>query len=222
MKPNTSGDLPLKRGKDYAQVTTSRELWRSSKETGDFHESNLEVIMAWDHYEIGGLELVSGDTMFDELRGAVRRIRREYLERFGRNPYLGELLYTLCRIVENATPSVVEDPTPPLIENILSSLTVPTPSDLIDPGNYEAGFNDYGEVEIGPGVGALGTTRSGAPVLRLRIDDHRPQEVVCRYTLLSLEVSDTTARCLIRYCALSGLLRYDTLDPKLVVRFEKQ
>ncbi|MBL8798811.1 MAG: hypothetical protein JNM56_33265 [Planctomycetia bacterium] len=86
----------------------------------------------------------------------------------------------------------------------------------------EAGFNDHGEVEIGPRVTASAATRPGAPVLRLRIEDRRPQEVVCRYTLLACDVSDPVARCLIRYCALQGLLRYDILDPKLVVRYEKQ
>jgi hypothetical protein len=69
--------------------------------------------MAWDIYHVGGLELTSGDIMFDHLRDAVKRIRRHYLERFGRNPYFGELLYTLWRIAEDISPRIVEDPTLP-------------------------------------------------------------------------------------------------------------
>jgi hypothetical protein len=176
--------------------------------------------MAWDPIEIGELKLITGDTMFDELNGAVERIRRRYLDRFGRNPYLGELLYTLRTIAECASPSVVEDPTLPHINNILSSLTVPTRSDQIDPGDYVAGLDEDGEVLISSTT-ASGSTRTNAPVLRVQVEDNRPQEVVCRYTLLSPDLSDLAVQCLVRMCALNDLLSYDILDPRLVVRFEK-
>lgn len=183
----------------------------------------MEVIMAWDDYEVGDLELISGDITFDELHGAVQRIRKHYLQRFGRNPYLGELLYTLCRIaVDYAPPSVVEDLTLPPIENVLSSLTVPTHSDQFDPGHYEASIDEDDEVWISPTTESAGSIRLGDPVLRLQVEDNRPQEVVCRYTPLSPDISDAAAHCLIRLCALSDLLDYDLLDPGLVVRFEKQ
>lgn len=178
--------------------------------------------MAWDDYEVGDLELISGDIMFDELHGAVKRIRRHYLERFGRNPYLGELLYTLCRIAEYDSPSVVEDLTLPSIENVLSSLTVPTHSDQFDPGHYKACIDEDDEVWISPTTGSGASTCLGDPVLRLKVEDNRPLEVVCRYTPLSPDISDVAARCLIRLCALDDLLDYDLLDPGLAVRFEKQ
>jgi hypothetical protein len=177
--------------------------------------------MAWDDYQVGGLELISGDIPFDELHGAVKRIRRHYMERFARNPYLGELLYTLCRIAENTSPSVVEDLTLPLIETLLSPLKVPTHSDQFDPGHYEASFDDDGEVWIWPEAASSGVNRL-PDVLRVQVEDNRPQEVVCRYTSLSPDISDAAARCLIRDCALRRLLRYNLLEPGLVVRFEKQ
>lgn len=184
-----------------------------------------EVIMAWDDYEEGDLELISGDITFDELHGAVKRIRRHYLERFGRNPYLGELLYTLCRIAEfdsPKVPKVVEDTMLPPVKDVLSCLTVPTHSDQCDPGNYEAVMDDEEVVWIAPRTESGGSTNLGDRILRLEIEDNRPQEVVCRYSLLSSDISDAQARCLIRSCALNVFLNYDILDPGLVVRFEKR
>lgn len=177
--------------------------------------------MAWDNYEVGGLELISGDILFDELGGAIKRIRRHYLERFGRNPYFGELLYTLRRIAELPSRRVIEDLALPAMEALLSSLDAPTHHDQFDPGHYVGGFNDYGELLIWPESAPSGQTGFPDPVLRVEVEDYRPEEVICRYTPLSPDISDAAARCLIRLCALRNLLRYDILDPKLVVQFEK-
>jgi len=184
-------------------------------------KSVMEVIMAWDRYTVGDLQLISGDTMFDELNGAVKRIRKQYLERFGRSPYLGELLYTLCRIADDYTPSRVEDVTLPPIKEILSPLTSPIQSDQIDPGIYEAGLDEDGVVWIEL-TATSGSTCPNTPVLRVQVEDKRPQEVLCRYTILSSGISDAAARCLIRLCALNDLLRYNILAPELSVRFEKE
>jgi hypothetical protein len=172
--------------------------------------------MAWDDYTVGNLELISGDIPFDALCGAVQRIRKSYLERFGRSPYLGELLYTLCRAVDTS-PILVEDVTLTPIERVLSSLAVPTRADQIDPGAYEAGISEAGEVLITPR-----TTATGRPVVRVRVEDARQTEVVCRYAVLSPEISDAAARCLIRLRALHDLLDFDIVDPGLRVRFMKE
>jgi hypothetical protein len=166
--------------------------------------------MAWDDYDVGDLKLISGDIMFCELHDAVKRIRKQYLDRFGRNPYLGELLYTLCRI---ASPGVVEDLKLPPIKSVLSALSAPTSSDQIDPGKYQAGFAEDGEVLI--------FAEPGPDLVRVQIEDNRPEEVVCHYTVFSPDISDAAARCLIRYCALRRLLKYDLMDPELAVRFHR-
>ena len=175
--------------------------------------------MAWDDYKVGDLKLISGDLVFDTMRDAVRRIRRHYLERFGRNPYLSELLYTLYRIANSRSPHIVEDARFPPVAELLSSLTSPTASEQIDPGKYEAGWDESGELLIWPKTKGAG---SDAPVLRLQVEDNRPEEVVCRYTLLAPGLSDAAACCLIRWCALIRLLKYDLVDLELVARFEKQ
>jgi hypothetical protein len=177
--------------------------------------------MAWDNYKVGDLKLISGDLVFDHLRDAVRRIREHYLERFGRNPYLSELVYTLFRIANSKSLRVVEDSTFPRVADLLSSLISPTSSDQIDPGKYEAGWNESAELLIWPITKGSGAS-SDAPVLRMEVEDNRPEEVVCRYTLIGSGISDAAAACLIRWCALMRLLKYDLLDPELVVRFEKQ
>jgi hypothetical protein len=100
-------------------------------------------------------------------------------------------------------------------------LTEPTHSDQIDPGKYVASFDDSGEITVWEKEPAS-STPSDTPILRLQVEDNRPEEVVCRYTLLRPDLSDAAARCLIRLCVLRNLLRYDILDPKMLLRIEKQ
>jgi hypothetical protein len=171
--------------------------------------------MAWDDHEVGNLELIDGDIVYDVLHGALKHIRKSYLERFGRAPYLAEVLYALCRIAGYASPGVVEDSAIPPLHAILASFSVPRHADQIDPGNYVGGFNDAGEVVILP-EGGLGNS-----VVRVQIEDDGSQGVICRYSILSPEISDSGARCLIRTCALEQLLNYDILGPGFSVRFER-
>jgi hypothetical protein len=171
--------------------------------------------MAWDPHDVGPLYLLSGDAPFDTLAGAVQKLRREYLERFGRNPYLAELVYTLCRLAECSS-GLVEDASLPPVESVLSRFASPTPADYIDPGDYEAGIDaEDGDICIGRG-------RSGATVVRAAIDRTSAHEVCCRYSILTPDVSDAAARCLIRYCAMHWLLGIDILNRELVVRFERR
>jgi len=58
-------------------------------------------------------------------------------------------------------------------------------------------------------------------VVRVQIEEDGSQGVICRYSILSPEISDSGARCLIRMCALEQLLNYDILGPGFSVRFER-
>ena len=49
--------------------------------------------MAWEEFEYGEVRGISGDLPLDKMTDAVRRINREYLERFGRRPYFQSRYY---------------------------------------------------------------------------------------------------------------------------------
>jgi len=170
--------------------------------------------MAWDHYEVEQLKLISGDATFDTLRGALQKLRREYLERHGRPPYLAELVYTLCRLPD-ASQGLVEDASLPLVKDVLSAFTSPTPTDHIDPGEYEAGFDEESEDVC------IGLRPSGDTVVRATIT--RDEGVVnVSYSVLSPDLSDAAARCLIRSCGVNWLLGIDIRDENLVIHFERR
>jgi hypothetical protein len=178
--------------------------------------------MAWEPFEQGPIQGFSGDFPLNEIRSVLSRIRREYLERFGRNPFFAELLYTLYQVVAAQPSLTTEDEQIPQLQTFFASLTWPTSSMLIDPSEYQ-GFLDeegtYFTVRSQQGASRLGPP--GEPVLRVEVVDVVDKEILCRYTPLSPTILDVVAKCLIRQCVLSDMLDYDLTDPDLKVLFER-
>lgn len=97
--------------------------------------------MAWDDHEIGGVWLLSGDMPFDEMAEVVERFHKEFLDRWGRPPYLAELLYPLLSIAETGPNPAIADEKPPSAEALLKFVGGLTAAEHIEPGNYE-GMSD--------------------------------------------------------------------------------
>lgn len=175
--------------------------------------------MAWDNYECGGVWVLSGDKPFDEFGATVQRLRKAYLERWGRPPYLAELLYPLVRIAELGPNPPVADEKLPSIDALLSLVGGLTAAEHIEPGNYEGAFDGESDDFLIFPRNAL--TRD-AMVVRGEVTKPTDKGVVCRYEVLSPAITGRMALCLIRYCVMDALLEYDLTDPDLTIRFERR
>ena len=177
--------------------------------------------MAWDDHEIGGVWLLSGDMPFDEMADVVKRFHKEFLERWGRPPYLAELLYPLLSIARMDPNPAVADEKLPSMEALLSFVGGLTAAEHIEPGDYEAGFSDENnDFFIFP---RRGTSRPRDAVA-VRGEVIRPGDgsIICRYETPSSGITDRMAHCLIRYCVLDALLKFDLVDRDLSIRFERR
>lgn len=163
-----------------------------------------------------------GDGPFDEMRSAVNRIRRSYLERFGRNPYFAELLYPMRMTVQAEPPGYVTDTTLPTLDQLAHWAGTGTTSEHIDPGHFEAGIDEEtGDFLVFPrGTPTKPQTRDSM-VLRGEVIESGDNGVLCRYTVLSPSLSDGMARSLIRQCVLQDLLDHNVVDGNLKIRFER-
>jgi hypothetical protein len=175
--------------------------------------------MAWDDYECGGVWILSGDAPFDEIGAAVKHLHKEYLERWGRPPYLAELLYTLLRYIDLDTNRPVADERLPSLEELMKFVGGLTVTEHIEPGNYEgASDGESDDFLIFP---RNAKTRE-AMVVRGEVQQSDDDSVTCRYELLSTALTDRMAHCLIRYCVLDALLGIDLTDRDLAIRFERR
>jgi hypothetical protein len=178
--------------------------------------------MAWEEFQRGVVRGLSGDLPFDEMRSAVERIRRSYLERFGRNPYFAELLHALQATVEADPPAYVADDALPSLERLVESVGAETAFEHIDPGYYEGALDEEtGDFLVFPRVTAPGIRMRDSAVLRGQVIEDGENSVLCRYTILSPSITAGMARSLIRQCVLQDLLDYDIIDGGLTIRFER-
>jgi hypothetical protein len=175
--------------------------------------------MAWDDHEIGGVWLLSGDKPFDVMSEAVAELHKAFLDRWGRPPYLAELLYPLLSVAEQGPNPAVADGRLPSMEALLSFVGGLTAAEHIEPGNYEGAFDGESDDFLILPRGAVG--RAG---LAVRGDVQRPDEmsVVSRYEICSPKLTDRMAHCLIRTCVLESLLDLDLSDRDLSIRFERR
>lgn len=175
--------------------------------------------MAWDDYEIGGVWLLSGDTPFDVMSAAVAKLHKTFLDRWGRPPYLAELLYPLLSIAGQGPNPAIADEKPPTIEALLALVGGLTANEHIEPGDYEGAFDGDGEDFL-----IFRRKTEGRTGLVVRGDVQQPDEksVVCRYEILAPALTDRPAQCLIRSCVLEALLDLDLADRDLSIRFERR
>jgi hypothetical protein len=179
--------------------------------------------MAWEEfYQRGAVCGLTGDEPYDEMRAAVERIRRSYLERFGRNPYFAELLHVLQAIVEADPCAYVADATLPSLERVVESVGAGTAFEHIDPGYYEGALDgENGDVLVFPCVTEPEIQTRDSAVLRGQVIETGENNVLCRYTILSPSITDGMARSLIRQCVLQDLLDYNIIDGGPTVQFER-
>jgi hypothetical protein len=175
--------------------------------------------MAWDDYEIGGVWLLSGDIPFDEMSGVVERLHKEFLERWGRPPYLAELLYPLLSVVAMGPNPAVADARLPSMDALLSSVGGLTAAEHIEPGGYEGAYD--GESDDFLILPRAAKAREGM-VVRGEVLQPDNRSVICRYEILSPSITDRMAHCLIRYCVLDALLDINLADRDLTIRFERR
>jgi hypothetical protein len=178
--------------------------------------------MAWEEFERGAVRGVTGDDPFDEMGAAVKRIRRAYLERFGRNPYFAELLHALQGTVAIDPPAYVADATLPTLERLVESVGAGTTFEHIDPGYYVGALEEEtGDFVVFPRVKPPEIQTKDSLVLRGQVIEKGENSVLCRYTILLPSITDGMAQSLIRQCVLQDLLDYNVIDGGLTIRFER-
>ena len=176
--------------------------------------------MAWDPHECSGVWIESGDIPFDVMSGALEKLQKVFLERWGRPPYLAELLYPLLFLAEMPTNRPVADEQLPSMEALISFVGGLTPAEHIEPGDFEAAFEEDSD-------DCLVFSRSGnwsreSMVVRVEVLQPEDGGIVCRYETLSPGITDRMAHCLIRDCVLRCLYKTDLTDPDLSLRFERR
>jgi hypothetical protein len=177
--------------------------------------------MAWEEFQIGSVRVITGDTPYDEMRHAVDRINRAYLERFGRRAYLAELLCALEGVIGVDVSAYVADETVPPLEKVLACVAN-NPTDHIDPGEYKAGFDDEtDDFLIYPESDTSGRPAREIAVVRGQVVANSDTEIVVRYQILSPSITDGMAQSLIRQCVLQAALDYNIVDGGLSIRFER-
>jgi hypothetical protein len=176
--------------------------------------------MAWDEFQRGSIRGVSGDEPIDEMRYALKRIRRSYLERFGRSPYFAELLHTLLTIVEANPSAYVIDDDLPYLERLSELVGAATSIEHIDPSHYEGASDAESEdFLVLPRVDVHGDETMQSPVIRGQIIKN--DSILCRYTIHSPLITDRMAKILIRQCVLHDLMNYNINDTGLTILFER-
>jgi len=175
--------------------------------------------MARDDHELCDVWLLYDDKPFDEMAGVVGRLHKACLDRWGRQPYLAELLYPLWQLVTSGADRAVADEQVLSFESLLQLVGGPTAADRIESGNYEAGFdgesNDFliwprsAEADIRVSLvvrGEVFGSESGTD---------------CHYEILLPVITDRMARCLIRNCVLDPLLDYDLTNRDHPIQFQR-
>jgi hypothetical protein len=176
----------------------------------------------WEEFQDGAFRGVTGDRPIGEMSSALRRIRRRFIERFGRNPYFAELLYALLGVVDADPPDYVADHTFPTLEELVESVGAGTEFEDIDPGHYEGAIDEEtGDFLVFPLATPAKPQTRDSMVLRGQVVEEGEKSVLCPYTILSPSITDGMARSLIRQCVLQDLLDYDVIDGGLTVRFER-
>jgi hypothetical protein len=175
--------------------------------------------MAWDDHEVGGVWLLSGDFPFDAMAPVVERLQKAFLERWGRPPYLAELLYPLVSIASQGPNPAIADEQPPSIEALLSFVGGLSAREHIEPGNYEGGFDGESDDFL---IFPRAAHARWEIVIRGEIQRPDDATIVCRYEVHSPGITDRMAHCLIRFCVLDALLECDLTDRKLSIRFERR
>ena len=66
--------------------------------------------MAWECNYFCGYEVESGDKPIDEISLALKRVKFEYIERFGRKPSVAELLYAFDIAINSSGDDLLSDP----------------------------------------------------------------------------------------------------------------
>ena len=179
--------------------------------------------MAWEDFKRGSVRGVTGDFPLDELRAAIKRIRREYLPRFGRNPYLAELLHALLAVVEANPSAYVADERLPTLDALVSSLGGLGAFEHIDPSEFKGALDaESDDFLIFPRVMPSGQQSRESAVVRGAVTSSGERELLCRYAILTSSLTDRMAQSLIRKCVLQDLLGYDVVDGGLSVRFERR
>jgi hypothetical protein len=177
---------------------------------------------AWEEFQDGAVRGVTGDRPIGEMSSALRRIRRRYVERFGRNPYFAELLYALRGALLADPPADVEDQTLPTLEQLVEVVGADTAFEHIDPGYYEGAIDEEtGDFLVFPLAAPDKPWTRDSMVLRGQVVEEGEKSVLCPYTILSPSIADGMARSLIRQCVLQDLLDYDVIDGGLTIRFER-
>jgi hypothetical protein len=177
--------------------------------------------MAWELFHHGSVQGVSGDMPFDEMRSALKHIRRCYRERFGRNPYFAELLHALQATVEANPSAYVADSPLPSLERLVESVGGETPFEHIDPGDYVGALEATSDgFLVFPRVPPTETPTRDSAVLRGQVMESEKGHL-CRYVILSPSITDNMARSLIRQCVLQDLLGYNIVNSEIANRFEK-
>lgn len=174
--------------------------------------------MAWDDHEIGGVWFLSGDRPFDVMSAAVAQLKKEFLERWGRPPYLAELLYPLLFTAEAGPNPSLADETPVTVDALVAFVGGPAAVDHVEPGKYEGAFDAESDDFLILPHDAVG--REGLAV-RGQVEQPDERTVVCRYQIVAPALTDRGARCLIRSCVLTDLLDIDLTDRDLTIRFER-
>jgi hypothetical protein len=138
--------------------------------------------MAWEGSEYSGVWIESGDAPFDEMSGVVERLHKEFLERWGRPPYLAELLYPLLSVAAMGPNPAVADEKLPSMDTLISFVGGLTPAEHIEPGDYEgASDGESDDFLIFP---RKARTRA-AMVVRAEVLQPDEATVICRYEVLS-------------------------------------
>src|SRR5258708_4881414 len=146
--------------------------------------------MAWDDHEFGAVWLLSGDKPFDEMSSVVKRLHKAFLDRWGRPPYLAELLYPLLSVAEMGPNPAVADEKLPSMESLLSFVGGLTAAEHIEPGNYEAvSDEESGDFFIVPRNSSTRTER----VVRAEVLQPEDGSIICRYEILSPAITDRMA-----------------------------
>ncbi len=176
--------------------------------------------MAWEPFQSGRSHGITGDTPFDEVRHAINRINRTYVERFGRKVYLAELLYALMGVVSGDIESYLSDDSLPEPQDFLRCVENAA-FDHIDPGHYEGGLDAESEdFVIFPRHEPDDRPFQDTVVVRGQVVPASEQDLLCRYSVLSPEITHKMAQSLIRQCVLQDLLDYDIVDGNKMIRFE--
>jgi hypothetical protein len=178
--------------------------------------------MAWEEFQRGPIRGITGDLPFDEMRSAAKRVRRAYLERFGRNPYFAEMLHALQAAVAADPSAYVAEGTLPTLERLVESVGAGHSFEHIDPANYEGALDEESDdFLVFPRVSPPGKRSRDSAVLRGSVTPTGDNGVLCRYTILSPSITDGMAKSLIRQCVLQDLMDYNIIDRSWSIRFER-